>query len=137
MAGSWVMIDPMRILAALLLFAPLYAQAPKEGARKGPPPGPKNLQVLKISHAELIPTMRTYTAALGVECVHCHVGREFDKDDKPTKLTARQMITMTAEINTKFPDGKIHVTCYTCHRGSTEPKTAPPPKEPPPPPAPK
>ena len=122
----------MRILAALFILAPLYAQPPAEGARKGPPPEPKNLQVLKIPRSELIPTMRTYTAALGVECVHCHVGREFDKDDKPAKLTARRMITMTQEINAKFfPDGKGHVTCYTCHRGSVEPRTAPPPKEPP------
>ena len=128
----------MRILAALFILAPLYAQAPAEGARKRPaPPEPKNLQVLKIPTSELIPTMRTFTAALGVECVHCHVGREFDKDDKHPKLVARHMITMTAEINSKFPDGKIHVTCYTCHRGSVEPATAPPPKEPPPPPAPK
>ena len=133
----WVIIDPMRILAALVILVPLYAQPPKEGAKKGPPPEPKNLQVLKIPHSELIPTMRTFTAALGVECVHCHVGREFDKDDKHQKAIARHMITMTAEINSKFPDGKIHVTCYTCHRGSLEPRTAPPPKEPPPPPAPK
>ena len=120
----------MRILAALFILAPLYAQQPKEGARKGPPPEPKNLQVLKIPHSELIPTMRSYAAALGVECGHCHVGREFDKDDKHPKLVARHMITMTQEINAKFPDGKIHVTCYTCHRGGLEPATAPPPKEP-------
>lgn len=127
----------MRILAALVILVPLYSQPPKEGARKGPPPEPKNLQVLKIPHSELIPTMRTYTAALGVECVHCHVGREFDKDDKHAKMVARHMITMTADINSKFPDGKIHVTCFTCHRGSVEPAMTPPPKEPPPPPAPK
>ncbi|MDP8978961.1 MAG: c-type cytochrome [Acidobacteriota bacterium] len=119
----------MRILAAsLFLLLPLCAQPPAEGAKKRPEP--KNLQVLKIPASELIPTMRSYTAALGVECEHCHVGREFDKDDKHPKLVARHMITMTAEINSKFPDGKIHVTCYTCHRGSLEPRTTAPPKEP-------
>jgi hypothetical protein len=35
---------------------------------------------------------------------------------------------MTHEINGKFPDGKMHVTCYTCHRAEAEPKTAPEPK---------
>jgi hypothetical protein len=35
------------------------------------------------------------------------------------------MITMMREINARFPDGKRHVTCYTCHRGSTIPATAP------------
>jgi hypothetical protein len=38
------------------------------------------------------------------------------------------MITMARDINGKFPDGKQHVRCYTCHRGSTEPATEPPPK---------
>jgi hypothetical protein len=35
------------------------------------------------------------------------------------------MIAMTREINAKFPDGKNHVTCFTCHRGDEHPKTAP------------
>jgi hypothetical protein len=29
------------------------------------------------------------------------------------------------EINARFPDRKQHVTCYTCHRGSTTPAMAP------------
>jgi hypothetical protein len=28
-------------------------------------------------------------------------------------------------VNANFPDGKMHVSCYTCHRGEAEPKTAP------------
>jgi hypothetical protein len=36
------------------------------------------------------------------------------------------MITMMREINAKFPDGKEHVTCYTCHRGAEMPLTAAP-----------
>jgi len=36
------------------------------------------------------------------------------------------MISMTQEINAKFPDGKMHVSCFTCHRGEAEPKMAPP-----------
>jgi hypothetical protein len=38
------------------------------------------------------------------------------------------MIEMVEKINANFPDGKMHVTCYTCHRGEAEPKTAPEPK---------
>ena len=37
---------------------------------------------------------------------------------KPTKLMARMMFEMVKDINSKFPDGKAHVTCYTCHRGA-------------------
>jgi hypothetical protein len=32
---------------------------------------------------------------------------------------------MTKLVNTQFPDKKMHVTCFTCHRGEAEPKTAP------------
>ena len=35
------------------------------------------------------------------------------------------LIVLAREINSKFPDGKTHVTCYPCHRGAEEPATAP------------
>jgi hypothetical protein len=37
---------------------------------------------------------------------------------------------MTQEINAKFPDGKMHVTCFTCHNGNSQPKTDAPPAPP-------
>ena len=96
----------------------------------GPPRQPKNLQVLKnIEPAQIGPLMRTYAAALGVRCEHCHIQGDFASDDNPKKAIARMMIGMTQDINAKFPDGKAHVACYTCHRGSTEPAMAPPPAE--------
>ena len=82
------------------------------------------MKVLKIPQEELIPTMRTYTAGLGVKCDFCHVQNDFANDEKHQKEIARHMIVMTQEINAKFPDGKVHVACYTCHRGETEPKMA-------------
>ena len=50
-------------------------------------------------------------------------------DENPKKITARHMIQMVNEINAKFPDGKVHVSCYTCHRGATMPLTAAPPPQ--------
>ena len=49
-------------------------------------------------------------------------------DEKPTKVTARMMIGMVKDLNSKLSSdaGKAVVTCYTCHRGKTEPETAPP-----------
>jgi hypothetical protein len=47
-------------------------------------------------------------------------------DTKPKKLKARMMLEMVRDINTKFGDGNIHVTCWTCHRASTEPQLAKP-----------
>jgi hypothetical protein len=67
----------------------------------------------------------TCTGGLGVECGHGHVTGYFARDDNRKKEIARHMITMTANINTNFPDGKVHVACFTCHRGEVEPKLAP------------
>ena len=47
-------------------------------------------------------------------------------DEKQHKIVARKMIELVRSINPKFPDGKDHVTCYTCHRGAQEPLMAPP-----------
>ncbi len=84
----------------------------------------KNLQVLP-DDSTLIPNMRMAATGLGVMCDYCHE-QDRSLDTKPTKVTARMMFSMVKDINSKFPDGKVHVTCYTCHRGMTEPLTAPP-----------
>jgi Photosynthetic reaction centre cytochrome C subunit len=117
----------MRLLLALALLLPVCA-LPQEGKKKfGPPPVPKNLKVLTgMDGAQVIRVMRNINVALGVKCDQCHVQGDFASDDNPKKETARMMMTMVRDINGKFADGKQHVTCYTCHRGSTEPLTAPP-----------
>jgi hypothetical protein len=69
--------------------------------------------------------MRTFTAGLGVPCNYCHVADNFASDDNPKKEVARRMIRLTRQINADFADRQMHVSCYTCHRGETEPKTAP------------
>ncbi len=71
--------------------------------------------------------MRAFTAALGVQCNFCHVQGDFASDDNPKKETARMMLTMARDINTKLnaPQGKRLVSCYTCHRGSEMPATEP------------
>ena len=84
---------------------------------------PKNLKVLKPE--EVRPAMGAAVAGLGVMCTECHVA-DRSSDEKPAKVTARMMFAMTQEINARFPDGKAHVTCYTCHRGQKEPLTAAP-----------
>jgi hypothetical protein len=113
----------------LLVFTLLaaWAQQPPADAPKphGQMPEPKNLKVLKVPTSELIPIMRSFSAGLGVECDFCHVKGDFASDDNPHKNIARGMISMAEHINSNFPDGKMHVTCYTCHRGETEPKTEP------------
>lgn len=134
------MIVRMRILAALLfVLLPAAAQeapkpeaaskqeAPKQEKRAAPPP--TNLKILKVTTgAQVGQIMRTFTAGLGVQCSYCHIQGNFASDDNPKKATARKMIVMMQKINAGFEDGKMHVSCYTCHRGEAEPKTAPEPR---------
>jgi hypothetical protein len=128
---------PMRLVAiSLLAFLPLLAQDKQEKDKqekqdkgKRPMPAPTNLKVLKVSTgAEVGQIMRTFTAGLGVQCIYCHVQGNFPSDENPKKEIARHMITMTQQINGNFSEGKLRVSCYTCHRGEPEPKTAPEPR---------
>lgn len=122
-----------RILPILLFAIPLLllAAGPQDPPQKKGPPTPKNLKILPADN-NLIPTMRSFTVALGLgqQCTFCHVQGDFASDDNPKKTTARHMIEMVHDINAKFPDGKVHVTCYTCHRGAQMPLTAPAPAAP-------
>jgi photosynthetic reaction center cytochrome c subunit len=81
----------------------------------------KNIQALKgIPAEQVIPSMQFIAASLGVECEHCHVEHANEKDDKKPKVTARKMINMMMAINKDNFEGHRVVTCYSCHRGSTE-----------------
>jgi Photosynthetic reaction centre cytochrome C subunit len=116
----------MRPLFAVLLLLPLSLFSQEKGGKKGPSPfeAPKNLKILPVDG--LRQTMMAFNAGLGVMCTYCHVQGDFASDEKPEKATARMMITMAREVNAKFTDGKQHVSCFTCHRGETEPKMAAP-----------
>lgn len=113
-------------------------------AQPAVPPPFKNLRVFPkdISRPQLIANMKFFAQSLGVRCTYCHVGEEgqplstfdFASDAKEKKLTARKMLAMVHRINaedfhvTDF--SKVKVTCFTCHRGSTRPLTAPEPGAP-------
>ncbi|HEX8652383.1 MAG TPA: c-type cytochrome [Pyrinomonadaceae bacterium] len=92
----------------------------------------KNIQVLKgLPDSQLFMAMNFMRASLGVSCAYCHVFNggdnwEWEKDDKPQKRTARRMIQMVFDINRSNFNGEKRVTCYTCHRGQTEPQALPP-----------
>ena len=86
----------------------------------------KNIQALKgIPADQLIPAMQFISASLGVECEFCHVHEKMDSDDKKPKKIARQMITMMLDIDKNNFDGRLEVTCYTCHRGAAMPVSIP------------
>ncbi len=95
----------------------------------------KNIKVLKKLPADqMIPTMHTISVSLVVRCDFCHVRAGFERDDKPEKNVARQMILMTQDINAHQKILEKKATCYMCHHGRPTPDTQPPPLPPPPPP---
>jgi hypothetical protein len=114
------------------------AARPPQQAQPPRPPKPgetageyfKNVKVLKEIPAEqLRPTMEFIAASLGVRCDHCHVlGPQggFDKDEKKEKDTARDMMRMVNDINTRAFEGRQRVGCATCHHGRTPPERTPP-----------
>lgn len=96
---------------------------------------PINLTVLPkdTPAAKLKALMRRYGEELGVQCEHCHVedpqSHRFDyaSDENPKKQTARLMMAMLTDINTKYlsqlgdPRYAARVTCGNCHQGQTDP----------------
>jgi hypothetical protein len=92
----------------------------------------KNVQILKqVSAGQLIDVMKSFSRALGVRCNDCHVPGQWEKDEKPDKQIAREMLKMTNTINTQLLPGikglmsdKPEVTCATCHRGQETPATS-------------
>jgi hypothetical protein len=90
----------------------------------------KNIQILKgMPAGRLLKVMEFgYARSLGVNCTHCHVAAEWDKDEKPAKQIAREMFGMANTINTqllknikdlKGPNPVVN--CTTCHRGQIKP----------------
>jgi photosynthetic reaction center cytochrome c subunit len=119
----------MRFLATVLLLAGITVcaqDAPKQDApKKGGGGPPKNLKILKPE--EVRPMMAAFRVALGAQgCNFCHVQGDNASDENPKKLVARKMIEMVNNINSQMPDGKVHVACWTCHRGKSEPEMTPP-----------
>jgi len=120
------MMCSARLPILLLLLAPLSLLAQRGGAPAAIPAGPpKNLKILPAD-VNIQRTMGNIRTALGVQCNFCHAAGDFASDDNPKKAVARNMMRITADLNAGFPDGKQHVTCYTCHLGDATPKREPP-----------
>jgi photosynthetic reaction center cytochrome c subunit len=115
----------MRACALLLLLCPIgvYAQ---RGAPQAPPPTgpPKNLKILPPG-TNVLQVMGGVRVALGVQCNFCHNPADYPSDEKPQKLMARNMFRMMDDLNSGPLNGKMHVTCYTCHRGESTPRMEP------------
>ena len=117
------------ILALVFLPAAAAAQAPNPQLVEGP-----NIKVLTGLYAQPFQEeMNLIVQGLGVTCNTCHTRGNFASEEKPLKQKARQMLEMTKALNKQyFPDYKPkegesvlgRITCYTCHKGESTPKTA-------------
>lgn len=106
----------------------------------------KNLKILPkdITKVQMDSVMHHFTASLNVKCNFCHVfnseakSMDFVSDENKHKLVARQMMTMTNDLNKKYFNhtgspltltSQLAVSCFTCHNGAKEPAVqAPQPK---------
>ena len=90
----------------------------------------KNIQTLKgVPAGNLLKIMEFgYSRSLGVNCTHCHAPERWEAEDKPAKQIAREMVGMTATINSQLLKNIKNLTganpvvnCTTCHRGQIIP----------------
>ena len=92
----------------------------------------KNIKIFKGRPAmQVLRVMElAFSPALGVNCSHCHVPGEWEKDDKEAKQTARKMWVFQAQVTQQLKEqiGKGTVNCTTCHRGQVKPALNLPPK---------
>jgi hypothetical protein len=125
----------LTFLAPLVVAFSASAQAPGHF----PPDSLVNTKIIPRSTPviQVIGAMRNFSTDLGVRCQFCHIGQEgqplerfdFASDEKRTKLVARQMMSLVAEINRRIdtvpagPMSRLQVTCQTCHRGVSRPAT--------------
>ncbi len=92
-----------------------------------------NIQMMKkLPAARLLDVMNNvFARSLGVTCAHCHIPREWQKEDKPQKQIARDMVKMVGAINDSLlasiknlKDPNPRIGCFTCHRGQVIPAGA-------------
>ncbi len=91
----------------------------------------RNIQVLRdIPVDTFFDVMGMFASSMGEDCTFCHskdavFRHEAFGDETPRIRRARQMIAMMNGINEANFGGRPMVTCFTCHRGSNSPVTAP------------
>lgn len=140
----------MTVARLALAFSLVALAAASSRPQESPPAkAPQFVWPERMANAQVLPadtgpdqlrdTMRGFAMALGVRCTFCHVGPEgaplsqldFVSDANPHKEAARGMIRMVAQLNNEILPAipNLHdprVSCFTCHRGSARPATAPP-----------
>ena len=89
----------------------------------------KNIKVFQdVPASDLIPAMEFMSASLKFECTDCHDPKDYSADTR-TKDTARAMVLMQRDINSKHFGARNEVTCNSCHGGKEHPSGTPIPED--------
>jgi hypothetical protein len=88
-----------------------------------------NIRVFKgVPASDLIPAMEFMCASMKWECNDCHEPNNYPAETH-AKETTRQMVQLQRDINEKWFNGRLEVTCMTCHNGQEHPDNTPVPGE--------
>ena len=135
--GSRQMILSATGMICVCLLGVVFAggQSPAQGGAEQKPLSAeqafKNVQLLKgVPVDEFLETMGFFAASTGMNCTECHSEKSGGNwanyaDDTALKQTARMMILMVTNLNRGSFGGKRMVTCWTCHRGTRNPRVIP------------
>jgi Photosynthetic reaction centre cytochrome C subunit len=109
-------------LFALTFFAPIGETQTKTdtAAQKF-----KSIKVLNdMPSDQMGKVMNQMSSSLGVNCAFCHASNDgdYEKEGNEHKNTAREMITMTFELNKKYFNGRPEINCNSCHNGKSHPQ---------------
>ncbi len=124
----------MRRRAYVVILGASLAPIALLHAQQNPPPAQqeptcdqvfKNITVFKgVPASDLIPAMEFMSASLGYQCSDCHDPADYSKETR-VKEVARKMVVMQRDINTKNFNGRLEVTCMSCHNRQEHPAGAP------------
>ncbi|HJL77911.1 MAG TPA: photosynthetic reaction center cytochrome c subunit family protein [Candidatus Marinimicrobia bacterium] len=85
---------------------------------------PKNLKVLDFtSSKEVKKYMKMISKDLGVKCKYCHDMNDKSLDTEHKEITRLMMQMIQTQNDSVFNyEGASQVSCWICHRGSSEPE---------------
>mgnify|MGYP002335970740 CR=1 FL=1 len=85
----------------------------------------KDIQVFTgVPASDLIPAMEFMAASLRVPCTACHNATDYAAPTKG-KDDGRKMVLLQRDINEKWFNGRLEVTCMSCHNGKKKPSPTP------------
>lgn len=117
----------------MLMRVVLYCLAALPGAyaflQQDKPPKAEDvfakIEVFKgLPASEIIPVMEFMCASMKYSCNDCHKKDDYAAETQ-AKAVTRKMVLLQRDINQRHFDGKLEVTCMTCHNGKEHPVAMP------------